>query len=222
MAVYGYCRVSTTDQSSNRDSLTTQQQQVIDYTIRRGWWVAKFFIDAGFGGSIPLSERPQGRQLLGIVANGDVIVTARLDRAFRSAEDAVATLEELRVAGVGWHIINLGGDVCGSGINELVLTILSAVAGNERYRIRQRIRDFKSHPVSRRIYNGGHRPFGYDIVDGCLLPNATEQAAMARIQTLRQQGRRLREISQSIADEFRVGIAPMTVKRILDRGAKSY
>jgi putative DNA-invertase from lambdoid prophage Rac len=220
MAVYGYCRVSTTEQASDGASLATQEQQVTEHGIMKGWSIEKFFIDTGFCGRIPLVERPRGRQLLETVTNGDVIIAARLDRAFGSAADALGTLEELREAGTRFHVIDLGGDVCGNGIRELVFTILSAVAENERDRVRDRIHDARRHQASPGIYKGGSRPFGYDIVDGRLARNATEQAAMARIQTLRQQQRPLREISQLIADEFRVVIAPMTVKRILDRTAK--
>ena len=77
-----------------------------------------------------------------------MIVTARLDRAFRSASDALGTLEGLKDQGVGLHMIDLGGDVCGNGISKLVFTILCAVAENERDRIRERIRDVKHHLAS--------------------------------------------------------------------------
>jgi DNA invertase Pin-like site-specific DNA recombinase len=40
---------------------------------------------------------------------------------------------------IGLHLIDLGGDVCGNSISKLVFTILSAVAENERDRIRERI-----------------------------------------------------------------------------------
>jgi putative DNA-invertase from lambdoid prophage Rac len=101
--------------------------------------------------------------LLEAVARGDVVITAKLDRAFRSAADALGTLEEMKDQGVGLHMIDLGGDVCGNGISKLVFTILSAVAENERDRIRERIRDVKRHLASQGIYNGGRRPFGYNV-----------------------------------------------------------
>jgi hypothetical protein len=47
--------------------------------------------------------------------------------------------------------------------------------GPERLaRIRERIRDVKRHLASQGIYNGGKRPFGYDVVDNRLVPNAGE------------------------------------------------
>ncbi len=62
------------------------------------------------------------------IAKGDQIITPKLDRAFRSAADALATLEEVKSQGVGLHMLDLGGDVTGNGISKLVFTILSAVA----------------------------------------------------------------------------------------------
>jgi putative DNA-invertase from lambdoid prophage Rac len=145
MRIFAYLRVSTAEQASNGDSLATQRQQIAGYAMMRGWEVTEFFVDGGVSGSVPLAERPEGKRLLEVVEKGDVIITAKLDRAFRSAADALGTLEEMKDQGVGLHMIDLGGDVTGNGISKLVFTILSAVAENERDRIRERIRDVKRH-----------------------------------------------------------------------------
>ena len=217
MRVFGYVRVSTTEQAKNGGSIETQRQQITGYAMMKGWQVAEFFVDRGVSGSVPLAERPEGQRLLASVAAGDVIITSRLDRAFRSAADALGTLEGFKEQGVGLHMIDLGGDVCGNGISKLVFTILSAVAENERDRIRERIRDVKRHLAMQGVYGGGKRPFGFDVVDGRLVPNTREQAAIARMKELRAAGSPLREISVTIAAEFKRVMTPMTVKRILDR-----
>ncbi len=217
MRVYGYGRVSTTEQASKGDSLATQRQQVTGYGMMKAWQIAEFFTDKGVSGSIPLAERPEGRRLLETAKKGDVIITAKLDRAFRSAADALGTLEELKDQGVGLHMIDLGGDVCGNGISKLVFTILSAVAENERDRIRERIRDVKRHLASKGVYGGGRTPFGFDVVDGNLVPKAKEQAAIARMTALRKGGDTFREICRVIKREFKADLPPMTIKRILDR-----
>lgn len=217
MKVFGYVRVSTSEQATNGDLVATQKQQITGYAMMKGWDVAAFFVDGGVSGSVPLAERPEGRRLLEAVARGDVVITAKLDRAFRSAADALGTLEEMKDQGVALHMIDLGGDVCGNGISKLVFTILSAVAENERDRIRERIRDVKRHLASQGIYNGGKRPFGYDVVDNHLVPNADEQAALARMKALRKKAKPFREISEKIANEFQITLPAMSVKRILDR-----
>lgn len=101
------------------------------------------------------------RQLHG---KGDIVITAKLDRMFRSAADALVTLEEMKSQGVALHMIDLGGDVTGNGISKMVFTILAAVAEGERDRIRQRIREVKRHLADNGIFSGGKRPYGFDIV----------------------------------------------------------
>ena len=159
----------------------------------------------------PLADRPEGQRLLAALQSGDVVVTAKLDRAFRSAADALETLEELKKDKIGLHLIDLGGDVWGNGISKLVFTILSAVAENERDRIRERVRDAKRHRAEQRLYNGGKRQFGWDVVDGRLVPNATEQAIIERMKSMRANGATYREIGGE------VGMYARTVQRILDR-----
>jgi putative DNA-invertase from lambdoid prophage Rac len=214
--IFAYARVSTSEQS-NGDSLATQRQQIEGYAMMKGWHIADFFIDGGVSGSVPFADRPEGKRLLETAGKGDVIITAKLDRAFRNAADALATLEELKDLGVGLHMIDLGGDVTGNGIGKLVFTILAAVAENERDRIRERIRDVKRHLASQGVYGGGKRPFGYDIVDKRLVPNPKEQEALARMRALRAEGKPYREIGAQIATAFGVTMSPMTIKRILGR-----
>jgi putative DNA-invertase from lambdoid prophage Rac len=202
MKVFGYCRVSTAEQANAGLSLDTQKQQITGYAMMKGWKVAAFFVEAGVSGSVPLADRPEGQHMLASVQPGDIIITAKLDRAFRSAADALGTLEQLKNDKISLHMIDLGGDVCGNGISKLVFTILSAVAENERDRIRERVRDAKRHRVTRQLYNGGKRPFGFDVEDGRLIPNAHEHAALARGKALREDGKSYRDIAQVWVSEF--------------------
>jgi DNA invertase Pin-like site-specific DNA recombinase len=97
----------------------------------------------------------------------------------------------------------------------MVFTILAAVAGGERDRLRERIRDAKRHLASQGIFSGGKRQFGYDIVqDGeqrRLVPNKAEQAVIARMQAMRKDGATFRAIGAV------TGHGPSSVRRILER-----
>ena len=213
--IYGYCRVSTTEQADDGVSLAAQKQQITGYAMMKGWKLAEVFIEAGVSGSVPLAERPEGRRLLEAVAKGAVVITAKLDRMFRSAADALVTLEELKSQGVALHMIDLGGDVTGNGISKMVFTILAAVAEGERDRIRERIRDAKRHLAAQGVFSGGKRPFGFDIIkDGDisrLVPNASEQAAIARMKAMRKKNATFREIGAALNMPYK------TVARILER-----
>src|SRR5258706_14944359 len=90
--VFGYVRVSTAEQANGGLSLETQQQQITGYAMMKGWTVAEFFVEAGVSGSVPLADRPEGQRLLTTLQPGDTVITAKLDRAFRSAADAPGTL----------------------------------------------------------------------------------------------------------------------------------
>jgi DNA invertase Pin-like site-specific DNA recombinase len=216
--VFGYCRVSTAEQANAGLSLETQQQQITGYAMIKGWTVAEFFVEAGVSGSVPLADRPEGQRLLTSLQPGDTVITAKLDRAFRSAADALGTLEQLKDDGIGLHMIDLGGDVTGNGISKLVFTILSAVAENERDRIRERVRDAKRHRVTQRLYNGGKRPFGFDVLDGRLVPKANEQAALKRGLGMQANGDSLRSIAFVWMSEYGLDkYDAKTVQRILER-----
>src|SRR6516165_4199142 len=184
----------------------------------KGWTIAEHFVERGVSGSTPLADRPEGKRVLATVGKNDIIVVAKLDRAFRSAADALTVLEELKDQGVGLHMIDLGGDVIGNGVSRMVFTILAAVAEGERDRLRERIRDAKRYLASQGVFSGGSRPFGYEVVlDGevrRLVPNAAEQVVIDRMKAMRQDGATLRAIGAV------TGHGPKSVQRILEHASR--
>jgi len=163
MAVYGYARVSTTRQAEEGESLDVQQRTIAGYAMMHGLVVDKTFVERGVSGSKPLTERPEGAAMLAALKAGDTVITAKLDRMFRSALDALEVLGKLKKAGVSLHMIDLGGDVTANGISKLVFTILSAVAEAERDRIRERVATVKADQRARGRYLGGRVPFGFAL-----------------------------------------------------------
>ena len=156
------------------------------------------FVERGVSGSKPLGERPDGARLLAALKAGDVVITPKLDRMFRSALNALDVLGRLKDRGVSLHMIDLGGDVTGNGISKLVFTILSAVAEAERDRIRERIRDVKADQRKRRRYLGAIVPFGWRVTeDRALAEDPDQQRAIRRIVELRRDGLSLRAMTNS-------------------------
>lgn len=100
MSVYGYCRVSTDRQANEGESLGVQERQLQGYVTMQGMKLDKVFVERGVSGSIPLADRPEGAALLAAATAGDVIVSPKLDRVFRSALDALQQTEALRERGV--------------------------------------------------------------------------------------------------------------------------
>ncbi len=215
MAVYGYLRVSTERQAEEGESLGAQQRVVEGYAMMNGLTLDQMFVERGVSGSKPIGERPEGSRLLSALTIGDVVITPKLDRMFRSALNALDVLAHLKESGVSLHMIDLGGDVTGNGISKLVFTILSAVAEAERDRIRERIRDVKADQRKRHRYLGGIVPFGWRIGDdGALVEVPDQQLAIQRIVELRRNGLSLRAIASSIAAEG-VRLSHEGVKNVL-------
>jgi DNA invertase Pin-like site-specific DNA recombinase len=195
MAVYGYARVSTARQASEGESLEVQSRVMGGYAQMQGLRIDRVFVERGVSGSKPLAARPEGAALLASLGPGDAVITAKLDRMFRSALDALDVLARLGERGVAVHMIDLGGDVVTNGISKLVFTILSAVAEAERDRIRERVAVVKADQRARGRYLGGAVPFGWRVADGGELVEVPEQQdAIRRMRELRAAEASLRRI----------------------------
>jgi putative DNA-invertase from lambdoid prophage Rac len=150
-----------------------------------------------------------------VLQPGDVVITAKLDRMFRSALDALDVLGRLKQAGVSLHMIDLGGDTTGSGVSKLVFTILSAVTEAERDRTRERIAEVKRDQRQRGRYLGGTPPFGWRVGEvGELVAVPEQQAAIHRMRNLKDQGHALRTIADTLRAEG-VQISHVGVKKAL-------
>jgi DNA invertase Pin-like site-specific DNA recombinase len=214
LQIFAYIRVSTDEQANNGQSLETQTRQLEGYAMMKGWTITETFVEAGVSGSIPLSERPQGARMVAAMGKGDVIIVTKLDRMFRSARDGLNSLEDMKEMGVQLHMLDLGGDVTGNGISKMMFTILSAVAEQERDRTRERIRDVKRRLAADGVYAGGTKPYGYDVVAGKLVANPTEQAVLARMLAMRDEGQSFAKIGKA------VGMDMKTVSRIIARNQR--
>jgi hypothetical protein len=151
-------RVSTTAQADNGESLRAQQRTLEGYTMMHNLKLDQVFVEHGVSGSKPLQVRREGKRLLAALLPGDLVITSKLDRMFRSARDALDVLDRLKKQNVS-HMIDLGGDVTGNGIQAGVHDP-EGVAEAERDRTRERIAEVKDDQRRRNRYLGGVKPFG--------------------------------------------------------------
>ena len=202
MATYGYCRVSTLRQANEGESLDVQKRQIEGYAHMHGLTLDDVVVEEGISGSVPIAERPKGGVLFAKLEKGDLVIAPKLDRLFRSALDALTTVEDLRKRGVSLHLLDLGGDISGNGLSKLFLTIAAAFAEAERDRIRERIGQVKADQKARGRYLGGIVPFGFRRgADGELVPHAPEQEAIQEIRRLRAEGKPLRTIAATLGEK---------------------
>ena len=136
-----YCRVSTVEQADSGLGLDAQRAALEAEAARRGWQLARVFVDAGASGAT-LTRRPELGAALERLAAGDaqVLLVAKLDRVSRSTVDAVGLLERSRRE--GWQLValDLGVDPT-TPAGEFFATMLAAIGQWERRTISARTRE---------------------------------------------------------------------------------
>jgi putative DNA-invertase from lambdoid prophage Rac len=186
-----YCRVSSQEQVDGT-SLADQERKTRAIAQLRGasGYDVSVYSDEGVSGSVPLGERPDGRRLMGDARSGDVIIAAKLDRMFRSAFDALQTVNELQARQIELILIDVAVEPIGtSAVARLFFTLLGAFAEFERARIEERTTDGRKAKRAQNGHLGGQPPFGYRKVgDGKaarLESNPDEQVIIEKVQALR-------------------------------------
>lgn len=199
MAIYGYTRVSTMQQADDGESLGVQQRQIEGWAHMQGEALGHLYVERGVSGAVPIADRPEGSVMWARLRKGDVIVASKLDRLFRSALDALQTVEALKSMGVSLVMLDLGGDISGNGLSKLFLTIAAAFAEAEKDRIRERIVQVKQDQKSRGRYLGGKLPYGFLVVgDGELAADPEAAPVIEIIRTMRASGSSLRGIQAAL------------------------
>ena len=91
--IYGYCRVSTTEQAENGISIDTQQELISEFVREKfNRDISEWFVDAGVSGTVPIMEREQCRAMTDVIDEYDIVVATRIDRLSRSCNDLLQTI----------------------------------------------------------------------------------------------------------------------------------
>ena len=122
--VFAYCRVSTTDQ--------TTQNQIIEIKAAGFAIEVQRLIEESVSGSVAAKERPGFTKLIDRMESGDILVVTKLDRLGRNAMDVRATVEQLASLGVRVHCLALGGVDLTSPAGKMTMQVIASVAEFER------------------------------------------------------------------------------------------
>lgn len=185
----GYCRVSTSEQAQdNATSLAEQERKCRAIAQLRGAGGYDFvrYVDPGCSGATPLALRPAGGRLLAEAGSGDCVIATKLDRLFRSARDALVTLEDLQKKAVDVIVIDMGNEpVCSNPYSRLLMQMLASIAEFERNMIAMRMEDGREGKRRRGGHLGGAAPFGFRVVgsgrDSRLVAEEAEQVQIEMI-----------------------------------------
>ncbi|MBR3438679.1 MAG: recombinase family protein [Clostridia bacterium] len=134
MNIYGYVRVSSTDQNEDRQILAMQENSVPEKNI---------FIDKQSGKDF---DRPQYKKMLKKLKAGDLLYILSIDRLGRNYEEIQRQWRYLTkeicvdICVIDMPILDTRPykDLLGTFISDLFLAVLSFVAENERDNIKKR------------------------------------------------------------------------------------
>ena len=134
MKIYGYVRVSSTDQNEDRQLIALREQGVDEKNI---------FTDKQSGKDF---ERPNYKKLVSKLKAGDLLYIISIDRLGRNYEEIQKQWRVLtKEIGIDICVLDMpmldtrnGKDLMGTFIADLVLQILSFVAQSERENIKKR------------------------------------------------------------------------------------
>lgn len=125
MAVFGYGRVSTGQQTAKNQLLELKQA---GYQIEQEYW----FADEGVSGKVAASQRPAFKRMVGQIRKNETLVVSKLDRLGRDAIDVLQTVRQLSDSGIKVVVLQLGTTDLASSAGKLLLSMLAAVAEMER------------------------------------------------------------------------------------------
>ena len=176
MAVYGYARVSGRSQEDGF-GLEVQRRKLAEAGAER------VFEDVFTGTTM---DRPAWDELDGLLAAGDTLVVAKLDRVARTAAGGCAAVRDLVERGVSVRVLNMGL-VEDTPVGRMMLTVMFAMAEFERDMIVERMAEGKALARAREGYREG-RPRAE--VDAALFADLREKVGAGEM-TVREAAREL-------------------------------
>ncbi len=235
--VYGYIRVSTDKQAIGPE---VQRRAIEEAASRMGRSVDAWFqdapsigpdgaIDDSVSGKVFIDKRKAGRQLCERLRGGDVVVVAKIDRAFRSLTDCAGCLDRWERMGVAIHICDLAGQMdIGTPMGKAMVQMLAVFAELERKMISQRTREALALRKRRGHANGRFPGYGFRWERRwdrerlrhvkVKVADEGERRVMGEIVGWRREGRGWEEIRRHVVDHLKLVTKdgqPWTMSRII-------
>ena len=210
MKVARYHRVSTEEQTLNRQSTATEEYVAEEFDGPD----VETFADADTGTD---TDRDAYQRLMKQVDAGatDVIVVKEMSRIARSVRDLMRTVDRVRESGTELHFIDDPVVVRPDDddpTQDLILQVLGAVAEFEAKITRQRVREGSAARQESDDYHHGPAPLGFEKDDGLLIEAAEYDRICAVLEMVQAD-----ELSKRKAAQ-RLDTSRSTINRALDRG----
>ena len=195
-----YTRVSTDQQAEVEfNSCEAQEDRIRSFiSSQQDFILSKVYSDPGYTGAN--TDRPGLQRLLTDVKAGlvDMVFTYKIDRLTRSPRDFYQLIEILEAHHVGYISVTERFDTS-TPAGRLLRNIMLTFAQFERELASERIRDKFAQRAKRGLYNGGHPPYGYKIINGRLVPDKKKATVTKWIFETYVQTRSLRQVQNLLA-----------------------
>lgn len=205
MNVIGYIRVST-DRQLDGQGLDVQEASIRAWVRDHGHRLVKIYIEEGVSGK--LDQRPALADALRALRDRRAagMVVPKLDRLARDLVVQEQLVAEIRRMGAEPFSAAAGEaeylkDDPDDPSRKLIRQVLGAVNEYERSMIALRLRSGRAQKARNGGYAYGAPPFGTQAHGKALVPDDTEQAAVARIVDLDDAGASLRQICATLTAE---------------------
>lgn len=187
-----YCRVSTSDQSCDR-----QERDLVEFAARANYEVVATFKETASGAK---DNRPERKKVIVLAQKRqiDVVLVTELSRWGRSTQDLLHTLNDLHSRDVSLIAQTGQSFDLGTPQGKLMLTLFAGLAEFERDLIRERINSGVAAAKARGVHCG-RKAGGGKVV-----------SHRSKVLALRSEGYTIREIAKNLKMSHR------TVQKILN------
>lgn len=165
MKVAVYMRVSS-DEQKEKGTIKNQEEFALKYCDLHELEIFKMYKDDGISGTIPLEERPTGKELLEDAKEKkfDTLLIYKLDRLGRTPRITLNSIYELESQGIQISSMTEPFDTS-NPTGRFMITILAGVAGLERENILERMWIGTNRAARNGKWLGGIVPYGYYVDD---------------------------------------------------------
>lgn len=192
-----YIRVSTSEQADRGFSLPAQEQKIKQYAELYGIQIDEVIHDAGF--SAKSMDRPGFQKIIQMMNKKEIgtLVIAKLDRMTRCIKDLAEIIELTNKKDVSLISVNEHIDT-GTAAGRMILNMLGVISQWERETIGERTSSALQYKKqSGKVYNC-NALYGYENVNGQLIPVESEQETITLMIHLRDQGHSFKSIADKL------------------------
>ena len=166
-----YCRVSSTQQAKEGDSISAQLDALRKYIRKYSYECVGEFVDDGISGT--KYDRDEFQKMLDLVEDGkvDIILVTKMDRLHRSLRNFLNMQDVLDRNGCHWKAIWEPSYDTTTPQGRMIVNTMMNLAQFEAEQTGERVRQIQSHKVRQGEVISGNTSPGYSIVDKHLVVN---------------------------------------------------